>query len=169
MDFEKLYQELATNAETIRALVSGISQEEAQVKPTPDDWSILEVICHLYDEEHIDFRPRLAIILQRSTDEFPPNNPQEWVTERGYNERDLAEVLEHFLAERQRSLVWLKSLSGSDWDTLNANNYRSLHAGDMFAAWVEHDTHHMRQLVELRRARIVALSQPYSTDYAGDW
>ena len=42
-------------------------------------------------------------------------------------------------------------------------------SGDMFTSWVAHDTLHMRQLVELRHALIVSLSEPHSTDYAGDW
>jgi len=169
MDFDKLYAELATNAETIRALVSGISQEESQVRPDSDSWSILEVIGHLFDEERNDFRPRLAIILERPNDEFPPNHPREWITERGYNQRNLAEVLEQFLAERKASLEWLKDLANSNWEMSYTTPWRTITSGEMFTAWVEHDTHHMRQLVELRRARILNLSEPYITDYAGDW
>lgn len=169
MEFEKLYRELATNAETIRALVSGISQEEAQVKPTPEAWSILEVMGHLLDEERDDFRERLSIILQRPNEDFPPIHPSAWVTERGYNQRNLAEVLEFFLAERQRSLVWLKDLALSDWNKPFTYPYGTVTAGELFSSWVVHDTLHMRQLVELRHSRIVALSQPYSIGYAGDW
>ena len=56
MEFQKLYQELTQSAEMIQALLAGISQEEAQVKPNQDSWSILEVVCHLYDGEREDFR-----------------------------------------------------------------------------------------------------------------
>ena len=51
MEFQTLYQELVNSTEMIRALLTGITQEEAQVKPGPESWSILEVICHLHDEE----------------------------------------------------------------------------------------------------------------------
>src|SRR4051812_25642173 len=47
MEFEILYQDLAHGAEMIQALVLGVTQAEAQVRPTPESWSILEVICHL--------------------------------------------------------------------------------------------------------------------------
>lgn len=169
MDFDRLYAELETNAETIAALVKGISQAEAQVKPAPESWSILEVICHLYDEEINDFRPRLDIILHRPTEPFAPNDSQAWVTERKYNERDLSEMLENFLAERVRSLDWLTDLSGANWDASYTTPWRTMTAGDMFTSWVAHDTLHMRQLVELRHDLIVRLSQPYDTAYAGDW
>jgi len=169
MNFDRLYAELETNAGTIAALVKGISQEEAQVKPAPDSWSILEVICHLYDEEIHDFRPRLDIILHSPTEPFAPNDPQEWITERKYNERDVAEMLENFLAERVRSLDWLSELSGANWDASYTTPWRTMTASDMFTSWVAHDTLHMRQLVELRHDLIVRLSQPHDTAYAGDW
>ena len=46
MEFQGLYQELVNSTEMIRALLLGIAQEEAQIKPTPESWSILEVVCH---------------------------------------------------------------------------------------------------------------------------
>ena len=59
MQFEILYQELVHSAEIIRALIAGITQAEARSNPNPESWSILEVMCHLYDIEREDFRPRL--------------------------------------------------------------------------------------------------------------
>ena len=59
MQFETLYQELQNSTEMIRALLSGITPEDAQVKPAPESWSILEVVCHLFDEEREDFREHL--------------------------------------------------------------------------------------------------------------
>lgn len=169
MDFNRLCAELEINAQTIRALITGISQAEAKLKPAPDSWSILETVCHLYDEEINDFRPRLDIILHHSDQPFTPNDTQTWVTEHAYNQQDLGDVLGRFLAEREKSLEWLKTLSGAHWDASYTTPWRTMTAGDMFTSWVAHDTLHMRQLVELRHALIVTLSEPHSTDYAGDW
>lgn len=65
MDFETLYRELTNSTEMIRALLNDIGQEQAQVKPDAESWSILEVVCHLYDEEQEDFREHLDFILHR--------------------------------------------------------------------------------------------------------
>jgi hypothetical protein len=59
MEFKKLYQELVNSTEMIMGLLADISQDEAQIKPNPESWSILEVISHLYDEEREDFREHL--------------------------------------------------------------------------------------------------------------
>jgi hypothetical protein len=168
MQFSVLIQELANGAQTIRQLVSGFTPEEARFKPDPESWSALEVICHLYDEEREDFRQRLDIILHRPGDPWPPIDPAGWVTQRGYNEQDLEEMLESFLEERQRSLNWLRGLS-PNWEAVYQAPFGQMKAGDMFAAWVAHDGLHTRQLVELRRVRLENMTQPYDLIYAGDW
>jgi hypothetical protein len=169
MQFEILYQDLAHSAEMIRALLLGITQAEAQVEPGPEAWSILEVMCHLYDIEREDFRPRLDSILHRPAEQWIPIDPGSWIKGRGYNERNLGETLEGFLAERQKSLAWLKSLSTPDWEAEHVDSFGSMKAGEMFAAWVAHDNLHLRQLVELRRERVVRLAAPYDVGYAGEW
>ena len=169
MEFKTLYQELQNSTEMIRTLLLGVSQEEAQVKPTLESWSILEVVCHLYDEEREDFREHLDFILHRQHEEYHVIDPQAWVTERKYNQQDFAEMQKKFFSERQKSLAWLKEVSDSNWDTTYTSEYGSLSAGEMFSCWVAHDNLHLRQLVELRRARIERITEPFPIEYAGDW
>ncbi len=56
---------LEANAPTIAALVRAIPPAQARRRPTPADWSVLEVINHLADEEREDFRLRLDAALHR--------------------------------------------------------------------------------------------------------
>jgi hypothetical protein len=169
MEFETLYQELQHSTEMIRSLLTGITQEEAQVRPDENSWSLLEVICHLYDEEREDFREHLDFILHRQNEEYHVIDPQSWVKERNYNEQDFAQMQEKFFVERARSLEWLKSLPDPDWETTYTSKYGSVSAGEMVACWIAHDNLHIRQLVELRRARIERITRPYSIEYAGTW
>lgn len=169
MQFEILRQDLAHGAEIIRALTMGVTPAEARTKPNPESWSILEVMCHLYDIEREDFRPRLDGILHRPAEEWTPIDPQSWIMARGYNERNLAETLDGFLAERDKSLAWLKGLPTPDWEAEYTDQHGSIKAGEMFAAWVAHDNLHTRQLVELRRLRIESLVEPFDIGYAGEW
>ena len=169
MEFETLYQELENSTEMIRALLAGLSQEEAQVKPGPEARSMLEVVCHLYDEELEDFREHLDFILYRRDEEWHGIDPDGWVTERRYNEQNFIEMQNKFLAERAKSLEWLKGLAEADWETSYTSQYGSMTAGEMLASWVAHDNLHIRQLVELRRRRIEGIAQPYGIEYAGEW
>ena len=169
MEFNILYKELTNSTEMIHALLLGIDQADAQVKPSPGAWSILEVTCHLYDEEQEDFREHLDLILHRQNEEWHQINPQGWVTERKYNEQDFIGMQEKFFTERWKSLEWLTGLSNANWDTEYVSTFGSMKAGDMFAAWVAHDNLHIRQLVELRRFLIERITNPYDIQYAGDW
>lgn len=169
MEFPTLYQELVDSTEMIRALLKGIDQEQAQVRPEADSWSILEVLCHLYDEEREDFREHLDFILHRQNEEWHVIDPQGWVTERKYNEQNFLEMQDRFFAERELSLEWLNGLADIDWDITYTSEYGSMSAGEMFSCWAAHDNLHIRQLVELRRARIERITQPYPVGYAGEW
>jgi hypothetical protein len=146
-----------------------VADDKARRRPAPEAWSLLEVICHLHDEEREDFRPRLDLVLHRPQDTWTRIDPAGWITARRYNERDLAEALQGFLVERERSLAWLGSLAAPDWSREYQAPFGRITAGDLLASWAAHDLLHTRQLVELRRARLLAQAAPYSTQYAGDW
>jgi len=164
-----LRRELAHGVEIVRQLVAGVSPAEARLKPTPETWSILEVVCHLYDEEREDFRPRLDIALHRPEEKWPKIDPAGWVTTRRYNDRDLVQALDGLLTERESSLTWLHGLSEPNWEAEYAAPFGPIKAGDLLASWVAHDNLHTRQLVELRRSRLLGMVAPYRVKYAGDW
>ena len=169
MGLEVLRRELEGGARIIQGLAAGVPASDARVRPAPDAWSIVEVVAHLLDEEREDFRARLDHVLHRPHETWPRIDPAAWVTERGYNERDLAETLGAFLAERERSLAWLAGLAAPDWSRVYEASWGPITAGDLAASWAAHDLLHIRQLVELRRARLLTLTAPHSTTYAGDW
>jgi hypothetical protein len=169
MDFSTLYRELENSTEMIRGLLTGITQQESQIKPSPESWSMLEVICHLYDTEREDFREHLDFILHRQHEQYHAIDPQGWIKERKYNEQDFVQMQAKFFAERRQSLEWLKGISNASWDTTYTSEYGSLSAGEMFSCWVAHDNLHLRQFVELRRMRIENITRPYPIEYAGDW
>jgi hypothetical protein len=170
MKFTEIYQEMANSTEVIRALTANLSQEESRSKPTPETWSILQVVCHLYDEEREDFREHLDFILHRQDKEkWRVIEPQVWVASRKYNEQNFAEMRLNFLEERRKSLDWLIDLSNADWGITCKTHFGIISAGDMFASWAAHDNLHIRQLVELKHHQIENISRPYKVIYAGDW
>lgn len=167
MDLDFIIHQLSRQAQAIRNLVVDISDEQAHWQPDPESWSILEVINHLYDEEREDFRTHLDAILSGNTWTFI--DPQGWVTERGYNQRELEQSLANFLVEREKSLAWLGELSAPEWNLAFQAPFGPLRAGDVLVSWAAHDLLHLRQLVELHYAYTLLRSAPYSIQYAGDW
>jgi hypothetical protein len=169
MNSEFLATQMADHARTFKSLTRVLSADQARWKPDSDSWSVLEVINHLYDEERQDFRVRLDCILHRPDQPWPPINPQGWVTERAYNQRDLSRSVGNFIRERRKSLVWLKGLQSPDWQASVMSPFGKFSAGDMLAAWAAHDLLHLRQLVELHWAYLLQSASPFKVNYAGDW
>jgi len=153
----------------IRSLLVGISGDEARIKPKPGSWSILEVVCHLYDEEREDFREHLDFILHHQNEEWHSIAPTAWVKLRKYNEQNFKTMQRKFFSERKKSLAWLQSLKRVDWNIIYTSKQGSMSAGEMLSCWVAHDNLHIRQLVELRRTHIESITDPYNIQYAGDW
>ena len=167
---DALIDKLHTNREAIRALVTAVSNEQACWKPSTREWSILEVINHLYDEEREDFRKRLDITLHQPGVSWPPIDPEGWVHERTYQERDLGHSLQSLLAEREQSVQWLQDLSAPDWKkTHDHPSIGTISAGDILTSWIVHDFLHMRQLVRLHYHYTNKLAEPFSSHYAGRW
>src|SRR3954469_12312068 len=85
---------LETNPVAIATLVRAMPADGVRWRPTPDDWSVLEVINHLADEESEDFRLRLDYVLHRLGETPPADAPgTAEVLARSYNTRDLEESL----------------------------------------------------------------------------
>lgn len=169
MDAAYFKRQLAINRDRIAALARGIPEDQTRWKPDPESWSILEVVCHLVDEEERDFPVRLKMILEKSEKPWPPIDPEGWVIEHQYLEQDLFESLDRYMTLRNESLEWLDSLENPDWETAYEASFGEIKAGDMFVSWVTHDLLHMRQLVELQRFYLEEEAKPYRLDYAGDW
>ena len=169
MQAKEIISLLRNNTFVFEKLFQGIDITQVKWRPEPEKWSILEIVNHLLDEEREDFRVRLDITLHDPNREWSPIDPEAWVTERKYNDRDPDESINKFLKEREASLEWLDSIGDVDWEKACKTSFGRMRAGDIFAAWVAHDQLHMRQMIELHRALIVERVKPYYVDYAGEW
>ena len=161
---------LAANADAIRALAAGLGDDQARWRPTPEAWSLLEVVSHLLDEEREDFRTRLELTLRDPAAPWPPIDPQGWPRTRDYQGRDLAASLEAFLRERRASLQWLEGLATARWGGSHAHpTAGELRAVDLLAAWIGHDHLHLRQMNELQWQYLARDAAPAALTYAGGW
>jgi len=170
MNAAALIARLAAGRDAIPALLAGVSDEQARWRPAPEQWSLLEIACHLLDEERDDFRTRVELTLHRPDETWPGIDPPGWVTARRYQERALAVQVEAWREERGRSLAWLRALEAPDWTRTHAHpKFGPLSAGDLLLSWVAHDQLHVRQIARRHFEHAAALGAPHSTRYAGDW
>ena len=99
-----IIQELERNRAVFHQLLAGVPEKAYHWRPNTDKWNLLEIICHLYDEEREDFRARLRLVLDTPKEPFTGIDPQGWVSARNYAGQDFEAVLKDFLAERVQSV-----------------------------------------------------------------
>jgi hypothetical protein len=130
---------------------------------------MLEVICHLIDEEKEDFRIRVQYVLEDPTKPLPKFDPSGWVESRNYISQDFDAKAEEFSAERTKSIKWLESLENPQWN----NTYDHPKLGPMsayffLANWLAHDYIHIRQFNRLAYEYHMDQSG-IDLSYAGNW
>jgi len=170
MDAARLIDRMEGAPAALVSLLAGMPTEDARWKPSPADWSILEVVCHLGDEEVEDFRMRLRLTLERPGEAWPGIDPEGAARERKYNERDLGRALERFAHERRDSMQWLRSLGEIDWTTAYKHpKIGPITAGELLVSWAAHDALHLRQIAK----RLLQLAERdgggFKSAYAGSW
>ncbi|MBL9148729.1 MAG: DinB family protein [Phycisphaerae bacterium] len=139
-------------------------------KPAPQHWSVLEICCHLRDEEREDFRPRIASTLEAPTRPWSPLNLEGIAETRRYNEQDVATVLNDFERERAASVAWLRSLGAVDWTVAHPHPKAGpVAAGELLASWAAHDALHLRQVARRLYDAAETDGAPYRIVYAGEW
>lgn len=171
VDLGAIIGRLERGAAAVRALAEVASAPRARWKPAPEHWSILEVCCHLLDEEREDFRVRLRSTLEDPTRPWPALDLVGVAEKRKYNERDLATTLDEFVRERRSSIAWLRSLPEStDFSTAYQHpKFGPIPAGDLLASWAAHDALHIRQIAKRLHAMAADDAPGFAIAYAGDW
>jgi hypothetical protein len=165
---KELICNLEASAKQIKHLISATPELRLRWKPSPEKWSMLEVLGHLVAEEQDDFRVRLKLLLQDPELDWPANNPEQSIVVMNPNSCDTTELLEEFSREREDSVLWLSNLRQTDWNIRKVHPiFGSMRAGDLLYSWVVHDLLHFKQLIELSTKSLSLLASHFSADYAG--
>jgi hypothetical protein len=169
MNYSLIIDALEQNCEIFKRLLEGQSAEVYLYRPSADHWCLLEIICHLYDEEREDFRHRLETTLKYPGTHPSPIDPRTWVVSRAYMEQNYNEKIQAFLKERNYTIQWLRSLDNPQWS--NAYEHPQLGtvtAHHFISNWLAHDYLHIRQIIRVKYNFLKVMTGE-SLKYAGDW
>lgn len=169
MHAEHLIRSLERFADVLPAVAGSINAEDARWGPDESSWSIVEIVAHMADEEMSDFRVRLGQTLRDPTEKWSPIDPEGWARERNYQGRDLDQTVDQFVAERRRSVAWLRTITEPQWDNAYSHRSGAISAGDLLASWAAHDALHLRQIAKRLFQLVERDAGQFSTAYAGSW
>ncbi|MEO0483857.1 MAG: DinB family protein [Planctomycetota bacterium] len=169
MHVDAILDRLTRFPAALRAAAQIPEPEDRLYTSSPADWSIIEIVTHLADEEQRDFPVRILSTLRDPSHPWPPIDPEGWARDGAYRDRDLETELARFESARRTAIEAVRPWPEPDWAGVYSHPTGPLRAGDLFAAWCAHDALHLRQIAK----RLFEITQRdasgFHTKYAGDW
>jgi hypothetical protein len=150
-----LLDALKATPETLTGLVAGVSEAQARAaKGGDEDWSVVEVICHLRDAEEISLQ-RIEAMRDQDVPLIPGYAQEALARERDYKSADLKSALAGFIAFRQRLVATLSAFTPEQWE--RAGQHKEFGRITIFSHVVHkvsHDAIHCAQIArQLTTAR----------------
>ena len=113
---QELIEALNATPETLQGLLSRITVAQARsAKGGDENWSVVEVICHLRDAEEISLG-RVKAIRDQDCPRIAAYDQEILARERNYREDDPHAALEAFAGFRKQHTVVLSGLPAKDWE-----------------------------------------------------
>jgi uncharacterized damage-inducible protein DinB len=104
---------LNSQPDELRRLLESVSEEQADARPGPNEWSIKEVIGHLCDVERI-FAYRALCCARGDTTPQPGFEQDDYVRATDFNGRPLADLVDEFAFQRRANLLCFKPLTEAE-------------------------------------------------------
>lgn len=158
--------ELARLPRVLSALLDDLEPALWRERPAASEWSPVEIVCHLRDEEVEDFGARMRVI-ERGGARFVPIDPERWVVERRYREAEPAAALAAFAQRRAENLEFLATVAPERLRATATSGTTALSGLDLVAAWVTHDRLHLAQLAATLARLGARRWAPLRAEYAG--
>ena len=119
---QELLDALKVMPDTLNGLLSKVSEEQARsAKGGDENWSVVEVICHLRDAEEFTLR-RVEAMRDQENPQIVGYDQAALAVERKYNEADLQSALQGFLNLREKLIAALSALSPEAWERGGEHN-----------------------------------------------
>jgi hypothetical protein len=133
--------------ETLQALLRNYSHEQAgSVRGEEEDWSVVEVICHLRDSEEASLQ-RTRLMRDQTKPMLAARDPAKLAIELNYASTSLDSALSAFLKFRVNHLQELTALSAEQWERTGEHPaVGQITISGMIAHLVAHDAIHLAQI-----------------------
>jgi hypothetical protein len=134
----------------IDSAVQGLPDDDLRRRPSPDEWSILEVCCHLRDAADFEGQ-RIRRLVEEDGPVLEPYDQEEMARERNYQGDDPRRVDIALRAFWGGLAYQLEGLSDEEWERGGAHPERGpVTVRSRAEAEVEHAQAHLEQLTAIR-------------------
>ena len=133
--------------------IQGLSEDDLRRRPSPDEWSILEVCCHLRDFAEIEGQ-RVRRLVEEDGPTLEPYDQEALARERNYQDDDPRRVRTALRAFWGGLAYQLESLTDEQWERGGVHPERGpVTVRSRAEAEVEHAQAHVQQLRAMRERK----------------
>ncbi len=137
----------------VAAVAAGLDAAALRQRPSPEEWSMKEVVAHLLELERDLFLPRLRRMRAEEWPRFARFDTDAGAARCDRREGDFAAELAEFGRRRAETVAFLSALEPSDLDRVGASSGFGAVTLHEYATHVaEHDDEHLAQLDATCRA-----------------
>ncbi len=130
----------------LASLIKGKTRKQLTRRPSPDKWSIAEIMAHLADSE-IAIGWRLRQILSTNSIPLQAYDQDLWATTFDYGRRDPKQSLESYRVLREANVALLKAAPRRLWDNYGVHQERGNESiAHMVRMIAGHDLNHLQQV-----------------------
>ncbi|MCL4263083.1 MAG: DinB family protein [Anaerolineae bacterium] len=152
-----LLDALAATPADLERLVKGLDSAVLTQRPTSDEWSIADLLCHLALVEKLSLA-RLKLVVEGERPSISPIYPDPSLHDLN---QSLTTMLANFRLARQTTLVYLQGLKAGDWQRTGIHPTRgSMNLRALVQFLVDHDTVHLNQIIETKTKHLTHADQP---------
>lgn len=148
-DRSQTIAQLRQTPATLREMTAAAPDAALDYHPTPQDWSVREILAHLVDDEAFVMRNRLERMAKEDRPQLAPHDEQHWYANRNTARDDLATLLDDFETQRAASLGVIALLRDSEWSRMGFQpEYGEFTAEAWLERWRDHDQTHIEQIAK---------------------
>jgi hypothetical protein len=138
---------LAAFPATLKQQLQNVSDAALRFRPTPDAWSIMEIVGHINDVSAL-WPARTRQMLASESPTLPGVDPG-WVVQRDYQNKQLNFMLQTLAEQRAEYVEFLRTLRPAQLQRTGLHPTRGmLTVAAGVAGLVDHDSGHSRQIAE---------------------
>jgi hypothetical protein len=149
-EFQDLVRELGETPRSLRQLADSLADDESRWRPSDEEWSVLENVCHLRDIEREGYTVRIRKLLHETEPYLADLDGAQLAATRSYNSQDFETTLRDFTNARQQNVEAIKELP---LESLNRSgtfeNVGAVTLGRLLLMMREHDEGHLEDVRSL--------------------
>jgi hypothetical protein len=140
-----IFDILSRQPDELRTLVQNVSDEQANARPAPGEWSVKEVLGHICDTERV-FAYRALRMARGDSTPLPGFDQDDYVRGTNFNARSLSDLVEEFTLQRRSNLICFKPLTEAETMRRGTASNNPFSVRGLLYIMAGHVMHHVESL-----------------------